>query len=130
MRRTGQIPFRISILISTMRRAGLSECQGDTPQPYACLTDSSPVQGLKKRYDEYPDAVEPHPANKAAQFVLARRAAEACQESLNRLQVVKPSASSGRSLLFAGKLVNATRVQNHFLSTQCYTSKLMISVRT
>ena len=33
MHRTGQIPFRISILISTMYRAGLFECQGDTPQP-------------------------------------------------------------------------------------------------
>lgn len=66
------------------------------------------MQDLKKRYDEYPDAAEPHPANKAAQCVLARRAAEACQESLNRLQAVKPSAASGRSLLFAGELVNAT----------------------
>lgn len=88
------------------------------------------MQGLKKRYDEYQDTVELQPANKAAQSALARQAAEACQESMNRLQVVKPSAASGRSLLLTGKHCECNSDSESFLTTQCHISKLMISVHT
>ena len=88
------------------------------------------MQGLKKRYDEYQDTVELQPANKAAESALACQAAEACQESLNRLQVVKPSAASGRSLLLTGEHCECNSGSESFLITQCHISKLMTSVHT
>ena len=56
------------------------------------------LQGLKKKYMEYPDVVEPHPSNRARQFALAQQAASSCQQALDELRAVKPSAGSWRSL--------------------------------
>lgn len=77
------------------------------PQALASSPDASCVklQGLKKRYEDYPDVVEPHPSKRNAQFKLAGQAAESCQTALNRLQKVKPSAGSKRSLLLTGLLI-------------------------
>ena len=62
------------------------------------------LQGLKKKYEEYPDVVEPHPANRAQQFALARQAADSCQQALDGLRAVKPSAGSSRSLAIVAVL--------------------------
>ena len=62
------------------------------------------LQGLKKKYEEYPDAVEPHPSNRAQQFALARQAADSCQQALDQLRAVKPSAGSRRSLAIVAVL--------------------------
>ena len=56
------------------------------------------LQGLKKKYEEYPDVVEPHPSTRAQQFALARQAVDSCQQALDQLRAVKPSAGSRRSL--------------------------------
>ena len=48
--------------------------------------------------------VEPHPSNRAQQFALARQAADYCQQALDELRAVKPSAGSRRSLAIVGVL--------------------------
>ena len=62
------------------------------------------LQGLKKKYEEYPDVVEPHPSNRAQQFALAQQAADSCQLALDQLRAVKPSAGSRCSLAIVAVL--------------------------
>ena len=62
------------------------------------------LQALEKKYEEYPDVVEPHPSNRARLFALARQAAESCQQALSELRAAKPSAGSRRSLAIVGVL--------------------------
>ena len=75
---------------------------------HICWTsDGFPIlalQGLKKKYEEYPDVVEPHPSHRAQQFALARQAADSCQQALDALRAVKPSAGSRRSLTIVAVL--------------------------